>query len=463
MPLRPDQQKVQDAVSARLRAGHRRVLIVGETGFGKTHLMASMMRSAASRGMRSIFVTHKRELLTQASATFTGYGIDHGVIAPSFSRQPEHLVQLASVATLAREAGNLPPARLVCFDEAHHVAAPTWSAVDQAFGDAFRVGLTATPLRADGKPLGPYFDCIVQAPPGRWLEQMGFLAPTRHFAPRSTLDVSDVRIARGDYHRGDLGLAVGRSAIDRDALAAYQRLTAGLPALAFASGLDHSERFVALCNAAGIPAEHVDGKTPTTERDGAIARFARAEINILSSVDLFAEGLDLPGIQAVLMLRPTMSLSLYRQMAGRARRPAPGKRYATIIDVVGNWQRHGLANDVRQWSLDPAPSAPQDHSRRLTVCANCDLVAEHRAFCAGCHAPPKPHRSDDVALWRELIAEPGLATRLRSMRWADLMDWADSEQKLRIVALARGYRRGWAWHAHRDRLSGVRHDGDRHA
>jgi DNA repair protein RadD len=457
LTLRAEQQQLMDAASAAFRSGKKRVLVQAPTGFGKTVLTSHMFRSAATRVFRSIFVVHRRELLGQASRAFTANGVPHGIIAAGVPAASDRLIQIATIGALARQVHSLETPRFVCFDECHHLPAPGWSSIQDAFGEAFHIGLSATPRRLDGQGLRSHFDFMVRGPSVRWLQRRGHLSLCRHFAPRSTLDLSGVRTRLGDYHKGDLSAAVDRSSIDDDGVSAYQRFAKGRRMIVFGTSIEQSERVVDRFNSAGIPAEHVDGKTPAGDRDAAIARFERGETLVLSNVEIFGEGFDVPAVEAILMLRPTKSLGLYLQMAGRALRPAAGKPHAIIIDLVGNYTRHGLAEDDREWSLDAPASEPENHSRRLTVCAACDLVAEHRGSCTVCGAPPKPYRSDDMALWRDLVAEPGLSTRLRLMRRDELLAWADDERKLRIAALALGFKRGWAWHRHNERMSGVKY------
>jgi superfamily II DNA or RNA helicase len=455
--LRPDQQKLLDAASGQLRAGQRRVLIQAPTGFGKTVLTSSMMRSAATRGFRSIFLVHRRELLGQASRAFAANDVPHGIIAAGVAPMPGQLVQIATIGALARRIHELEAPRFVCFDECLHLPAPGWTSIQQGFACAFQIGLSATPRRLDGQGLRSHFDVMVCGPSVSSLQHRGHLALCRHFSPRSTLDLSGVRTRLGDYHKGDLSAAVGRSSIDQDGIDAYLRHVRGRRALVFATSLEQSELVVDLFNFAGISAEHVDGTTPSSERDAAIARFERGETMILSNVDLFGEGFDVPATEAVLMLRPTKSLGLFLQMAGRALRPAANKKHAVIIDLVGNYMRHGLVEDERKWSLDAPSTEPVDHSRRLTVCAACNLVAEHRGFCVLCGAPPKPSSKDELELWRELVAQPELSRQLRSMNRTELLRWADDHRKLRIAALALGFKRGWAWHRHNERMGGALH------
>lgn len=451
--LRPDQLQVLDATRQELRAGHRRVLMQAPTGFGKTVVASAMFGGAAQRGLRSVFIVHRRELVAQADRAFTENDVPHGIIASGIMPDLDQLVQIATIGALARRRDELRDVRFVAWDECHHLPAPGWSALQDALSGAFHVGLSATPRRLDGQGLRDHFDTIVKGPPQRWLQKRGRLATCRHYSPRS-IDLTGVRIRLGDYHRGDLTAAVDRSLVDDDIVANYRRFAHGKRMLVFATGIEHSIRAVTVLNTAGIPAEHVDGKTPTVERDAAIGRFERGETMVLSNVDLFGEGFDLPALEAVMMLRATMSISLYLQMIGRALRPAVGKNHAIVIDLVGNGARHGLVDDDRDWSLD-APATEPDPPRGLSVCAACALLDRHRTFCSACGAPPKPNRRDDMELWRDLVADPGLSIRLRSMRRQELLSWADDERKLRIVALALNFKPGWAWHRFQERQRGV--------
>jgi DNA repair protein RadD len=209
---------------------------------------------------------------------------------------------------------------------------------------------------------------------------------------------------------------------------------------------------VAAFRSVGIAAEHVDGKTPPIERDAALARFETGETTVMSNVDLFGEGFDLPALECVIMLRPTWSLGLYLQMLGRALRPAPGKPHAIAIDLVGNWKRHGLVSEDRRWSLSPPPPAINTSRSDLRSCRACSAVSRATAsFCPACDAPQKPRKPDDLAAWEDLIREPGLSRRLRTQPLSRAITWAESEHQLRQVALARGFKPGWAFHRWRER------------
>ncbi len=430
------------------QSGKRRVLVQAPTGSGKTTLSARMLGGAAARGHRSFFLVHRRELLRQASRTFTAAGISHGVIAAGGDIENGHCVQIASIGTLAKRCQTMAPPHFLVWDECHHLPAPGWSSLQDAFPDAFQIGLTATPERLDGKGLGGHFDVMVPGPAVRYLQRQGYLARCRHHAP-SDIDLTGVRKQRGDYVAGDLAAAVERSSLFDRAVASYQQFTPGKRAIVFAVNVGQSARAAAAFRAAGIPAEHVDGKTPFEQRDAALARFESGETLVLTNVDLFREGLDVPALEVVIMMRATASLALFLQMIGRALRPGPGKEHAVVLDLVGNWHRHGLVDEDRRWSLDP-PLVVRARRNDLRVCDACSLVSLPQPFCTACGAPPRPRRASDAAVWQELVADPALLKRLRHGSLSAACQWADSESRLRMVALARGFKVGWAYHRWQD-------------
>jgi superfamily II DNA or RNA helicase len=178
----------------------------------------------------------------------------------------------------------------------------------------------------------------------------------------------------GDFVQSELALAVDKPSITGDAIKHYTKLCHGKRAVVFCVSVEHSKHVVAQFNAAGIVAEHVDGETDPLERDRAIARFRDGKTTVLSNVELFGEGFDLPAIESVIMLRPTVSLALYLQQIGRGLRTYQGKEVAYILDHAGNSMRHGLPDDDREWSLkgiDQSKKGDKEKSPSVRVCDSC--------------------------------------------------------------------------------------------
>lgn len=388
--LRPYQSRAIDGCRDAYRAGHRAALLVMPTGAGKTFTASSIVHGAAEKRNTTWWLTHRRELATQASQTFTGLGIPHGTIAAGRVSDPTAMVQVASIQTIANRLSQLPEPDLMVFDESHHIGAKSWDSLFHAYPDAKILGLTATPWRLDGKGLGTWFGAMIEGPTTGELIAEGSLSPYRLFAP-ATPDLSDVKTSAGDYQRGALAKAMAKPAIVGDAIAHYRNLCPGKRAVVFAAGVENSRQIAEQFNAAGIPAEHVDGSMRVEDRDAAVERFRAGHTLILTNADLFGEGFDVPAIEAVILLRPTKSLSLHLQQVGRALRPAPGKAEAIILDHAGNSLIHGLPDDIREWSLEDRERKKRAAPTELPVrqCTECFFVYRPAASCPQCgHRPP---------------------------------------------------------------------------
>lgn len=388
--LRPYQSKAIDEAREAFGAGKRAVLFQLPTGGGKTVTASTVVHGAAQKRNAVWWLTHRRELATQASRTFHDLGIPHGLVQAGHVSDPRALIQVASIQTIAKRIGQVPDPALMVFDEAHHIGAASWDALFHAFPRAKILGLTATPWRLDGQGLGRWFNTMIEGPTTRALIGEGSLCEFRLFAP-SRPDLAGVGTVAGEYNRGALAKAMDKPAIVGDSISHYKKLCAGKRAVVFAAGVENSKHIVAQFLAAGIPAEHVDGAMHTAERDAAVERFRRGETLVLSNADLFGEGFDVPAIEAVILLRPTKSLSLYLQQVGRALRPMAGKTEAIILDHAGNSLTHGLPDDVREWSLDDRENRAKREAAESPVkqCSECFFVYRPAPKCPQCgFAPP---------------------------------------------------------------------------
>ena len=384
--LRPYQSDIIAETRGHMLSGQRSILIRAPTGSGKTILTAHMLKTAADKGMPSLFVVHRRELIKQSIRAFDQVGVPHGVVAAGFVEDPRHMVQICSVGTLARRLNKVREPRLVIWDECHHLAAGSWAAIYSAYRKAFHIGLTATPIRLDGTGLGKWFSVMVEGPSVSWLIENGFLSPYKMYAP-TTLNLSGVHTRMGDFVRSELSAAMDKPSITGDAVREYKKLAQGRRAVVFCVSIEHSKHVVSQFQAAGFKAEHVDGETPAELRDQAIRRFESGETQILSNVDLFGEGFDLPSLEVSILLRPTQSLGLYLQQVGRALRPSPGKTHAIILDHAGNCSRHGLPDDDREWSLEGRAKRQGQKEQQVSVkiCPKCFAAqTAGKASCLYC-------------------------------------------------------------------------------
>ncbi|MHB1953450.1 MAG: DEAD/DEAH box helicase, partial [Sulfobacillus sp.] len=316
-----------------IRGGARRLILQSATGSGKTLCAAHIIHSASGRGNRTLFVAHRKELIEQASAKLTAYDVNHGVImANHWRRRPQLPVQVASIQTLIRREP--PHTDLLIIDEGHRVMGASYRTLIDHYPDAVVLGLTATPTRIDGKGLGEVFEHIVSGPSISELIQQGYHVPVRHFAPFIPA-LAAVRTVAGDYDEHQLEDLMDRPQIVGDIVDHWKTLAADRQTIVFATGIEHSKHLAAAFVAAGVSAVHIDGTTKAAERDDALVGLSTYRYQVVCNVGIGVEGLDIPVISCVVLARPTKSLTLYLQAAGRGSRPAPDKTDLIILDHAG--------------------------------------------------------------------------------------------------------------------------------
>ena len=451
--LRPYQAEAEGPIREAL-AKYRRIVVVSPTAAGKGVQIAWMAAGAMAKGRRTLIAVPRIELVKQTVAAMARMGIVAGVIASGYLETPEALVQVCLVSSLVRPhrlgrwAGWNPD--LLIIDEAHHLIAKTWQRLIETFPLAYIVGFTATPLRLDGKGLGRVFGGMVIVATVKQLIAAKYLSPVVHYAPPSQLDLANLKTVAGDFDAEEAAERMRRAKLVGDAIEHYNRYIHG-PAIGYACTVAHSEELTAEFCAAGIRAVHVDAGTKEADRVAAVDGLASGEVDIIFNVGLFTEGLDVPVLAGVLLLRPTKSLGLFLQMCGRALRVAPGKGQAVILDHARNVFEHGLVDDDQLWSL-------ADHSKRKTKktgpvvrkCPDCAAVIPASArLCPHCDAVLIPDPLiPDFAEGELHPVDPMMVTRQRIAampRWRQL-EWAGGDfDRLKLIAAVRGYDPGWAW------------------
>jgi len=445
--LRPYQiRAVEDARKA-IRSGKRRLILQAPTGAGKTVVASAIIESAAQRGSRVLFLAHRKELIDQVSRKLDEFGIDHGIImAAHWRRRPHLAVQVASVQTLARR--ELPDADLIIIDEAHLSLAKSYLDIVAAYPKAVVLGLTATPVRADGKPLSALYSDIVSVSTVPQLIRMGFLVRPRHYAPERP-DLTKVGAKGGDYDERELSIAVDRPDLVGNIVSHWKAIAAGRTTAVFAVNIAHSQHIVAEFRAAGIRAEHVDGTTPLWQRNQILQRFASGETTVVSSVGIMTEGYDNPRISAVVLARPTMSMGLYLQMVGRGLRTLDGKSDCLILDHAGCCHAHGFSDDEREWSLEGKQKrAGAKREAPVSVCPECFAsYPAARRECPECgYQREREDNStvevDESAQIVEITDEQRVAMA-RNRRRQEAQ--AQTLQDLLNLARERGYKPGWAY------------------
>lgn len=350
MKLRPYQERLIDETREKLRR-HKSVLMQAPTGAGKTAITVYMMGRAADSGKRSVFCVHQNELLSQTSKALWRQKLEHGMIAAGkrLSRLP---AQVASVQTWVRRTDQYPEPDLIIIDECHRSASTTYQKILEAYPNAKVIGLTATPQRTDGKGLDDTYTALVQGPSIRQLIDAGYLSDYEIFAPPSTVDLSSVKTRMGDYDKRELEQTMDKPTITGDAVATYKKHARGKRCVVMCVSIRHAEHVMGSYRAAGVSAEMIEGSMTNKERELVLDRFRSGETLVICNVQLLIEGVDIPSIEVVQWLRPTQSLIIWMQGNGRGLRPSEGKERLLILDQVGNWSKHGLPDEDREWSLE---------------------------------------------------------------------------------------------------------------
>lgn len=408
--LRAYQQRAVDQLRASFRRGMRAVMFQLPTGGGKTFVFCYVAEGATNLGNRVLILVHRKELLTQASLSLAKIGLRHTLIA-----QDKHIreaigmhveefsasfvdmaapVAVASVDTLIRRLGAITAPQLIICDEAHHLTVGNkWGKCVEAFPNARLLGVTATPIRTDGKGLGRhsggFFDDLICGPSMRELIDGGYLLPPTVYAPPTVLDLTGVRTQGGDYAASDLAERVDKPTITGDAVAHYARICPKTPAIAFCVSIEHAKHVAAEFRASGFDFRVIDGSMHDAERRNLIRALARGTIDGLTSCDLISEGTDIPVVGCGILLRPTKSEGLYLQQVGRVLRPSPGQTKAFILDHVGNCLVHGLPDADREWTLDGRKKrarAANDDEPHVSVkqCPKCYAAHAPAPVCPNC-------------------------------------------------------------------------------
>jgi superfamily II DNA or RNA helicase/HKD family nuclease len=352
--LRPEpfQERLLEEIALSRERGYHRNLLASATGTGKTVMAAidyARLRERLPRA-RLLFVAHRKEILEQSVRTFR-----HALREHSFGelwvdgRRPadfEHV--FASIQSLsATGLRDLDPRHfdIVIIDEFHHAAAPSYAALLEHIAPVELLGLTATPERSDGLPLLQWFDNRIAAELRLWdaIDQQR-LAPFSYFGIHDGLDLREIpwRRGRGYDTEALTNLLTGTDASARQVVKELERRVDNLGrmrTLGFCVSVEHARFMARIFTEAGIRSQAVWADTPSAERQRALEDLAARRINVLFSVDLFNEGVDVPVVDTLLLLRPTDSPTLFLQQLGRGLRKSHGKLQCTVLDFVGHHRK----------------------------------------------------------------------------------------------------------------------------
>jgi superfamily II DNA or RNA helicase len=337
---------------ARARGRHRN-LLVSATGTGKTVMAAvDYARLRSTLGLaRLLFVAHRKEILERSLATYRQVlrEASFGELWVDGRRPVSFDHVFASIQTLTVEVlERLEPDRfdVVVIDEFHHAAAPSYERLLEHLSPRELLGLTATPERADELSVLRWFDGRIAAELRLWdaIDQHRLVPFAYYGVGDERLDFREVpwRRGRGYDVDGLTGVLTADDALARLVLRELDRRVPDLQqmrALGFCVSVQHAQFMARVFDAAGVRSVAVWGDSPAQDRERALSALAAGRVQVVFSVDLFNEGVDVPPVDTLLMLRPTDSATLFLQQLGRGLRRAHGKTICTVLDFVGQHRK----------------------------------------------------------------------------------------------------------------------------
>jgi len=436
--LRPYQSAAIEQLRTAM-ARHKRTILCVPTGGGKTTIVAEMIRRAIGRGKSILFLAHRSELLQQAVERLQGFGLSPGIVqGKNVSNNPQ--LNVASVQTLRNRPNGIFPPDIIFIDECHLSMANSYLTILERYPNAYVIGMTATPTRLDGKPLGDIYSKIVNPISITDLTDNGYLVPVKAYGVRDSPETDDIKSARGDFDNTELYKRYDKPQLYAGVVTNYIRFAHNKPFICFCVNVMHSIKTAEEFRKHGIAVEHVDGTTNETMRNHNIALFRAGIIQGICNVGLFTEGFDVPHVECVILNRATQSLALYLQMVGRGLRPHKNKSHCIVIDHGKNIFRHQWHDIDREWSLEPIKKKKSDKIGAMSVklCDFCEfMMPVNTVICPECGHEHK--RKEKVAVEAEFaeLERPKVPTHLRK-KWGQM-----TESELREYANFRGYKEGW--------------------
>ena len=402
------------------------------TGAGKTAIMVALIKKAYERGETVLALVHGRSLVSQLSLALEKANTTHNTVMGG--GEISSFVTVASVDTLrSRYLENYKP-KLIVVDEAHCAVAPSYKEIFKKLIGARKALFTATPYRPglnylvkEENVLRPilYLDLV----------RRGFLVEAEYYSVEMSDVVDKIEVSSsGEYKQDEAFNAFDKSYIYSTVEENYSRFGDG-PSLVFAINKKHSLNIRDSLLRLGVKAVHVEDTTSLEERSSLLTKLKNGDIDCICNVGIFTTGVDIPCLKNIFLIRPTKSLILYAQMLGRGSRPYEGKNFFRVIDMGGNYHRHGPIEWLPKAKLEKKKGR-SSNVEILKKCENCTVKFNLFAFgrkCPSCkHVHPinEPERVDT-----ELVKVDRLQKFLK--KHVEILFYA-------------GYQVEWLWHRLKD-------------
>lgn len=394
------QQKARHKMNQILNRGMNPVFLA-PCGTGKTFTSALLIQDRIKQGRRVYILVPQIEIFGQWLDELHNHGLNPGYINDEGMKGRDRMVYVCMTMSLVNLLPMIPeklwPDEII-IDEVQHMLASSWIEIADYFrrnNNARLIGLTATLYHGSGGSFTPFFDEIVQTITKPEAIAMGSITKPVAIVPQDMLAKYDIPIVGDDYDTAEQARILGSTSIVGDVIETYELTFTGKPVLVACATHEHAKSMTKYFNAAGWRFEHIHSGLPKHVRARMLREVAEQKINGLCTVGIGIEGMSIKGLFGILWLRRTLSPIIWTQFNGRAERLFPGKKYAFIVDFVGNTFIHGLPDKERTWTLEggelPAdePTAP-----KMIRCPYCGVM--NAAINIECHFCGRSMIDDDA-------------------------------------------------------------------
>ena len=446
MILREYQQRTIDQLYAWFRAGNKGdPVLVLPTGSGKSHIIAELVKDALQNWpeTRVLMMTHVKELIEQNAEKMRMHwpdaplGIYSAGMGVKVLGEP---ITFGGIQSLRNRPDDIGHIDICIIDECHlisHKDEGTYRALInhlRGINPQMRViGLTATPWRlghgviTEGDAL---FSDLIEPVTIEELIYKNFLAPLRSKHTDLTLSTAGVHKRGGEFIESELQAAVNVAALNESVVEEIIRRAEDRKAwLAFCTGVDHAEAIAAAFNEQGIEAACILGSTPKAQRQEILAAFKAGEITALTNANVLTTGFDYPDLDLIAMIRPTMSPTLYCQMAGRGMRPKTHIDHCLVLDFAGAVQTHGPITAIQP------PSKAGNGEAPMKVCDDCgEIVPLATKVCPSCgfEFPPPPEKAKPTLYNDDIMGFDAMEMEVRSWVWREHTSRASGKEMLKV-------------------------------
>jgi len=383
MELRQYQSKAITEIEEAWNSGIKSLCYTLPTGGGKSIILRNIIDRHNVGRNKIYIIAHRKNLVNQMSGHLKKIELDHGIIM-SKNVMNNNIIQVCSMQTLISRIDKIAYPDIIIIDEFHHCKSKSYLSILNKWSNAKILGVTATPRRTDGKGLADVCQRLIHGPSVSELIFDGFLSDYKYYAP-DTVSMDGVHVRCGKYVEKEVMGKVAKHSITGSAIDHYRKYSNYLPAIAACVNIEHTEIVAKEFCDAGYKAKAIHSKMDEKEIYIAIKGLSDGSINILCNADLIGEGTDIPNATTLIGLRPTVSETVFLQHIGRVLRPHKDKDFAIILDHVGNFERHGMPDDERNWTLESIKiNKGESKYKRCTGCLRPILKSVNKCKYCGC-------------------------------------------------------------------------------